>query len=149
MKFTTFISIFLLSTLYSSISFSAKDNSNFKKVDPDSIDPKMTIVMYHLTPKELAIASYRQGSPSHFKVKLCPECNEKTYQLSKKVQLVHNQQPLKKNDLAMIVMEKKYKHITLIINRSEQSIDFLAFNTVKKLEFEPSNDDVFKYLESQ
>lgn len=136
MKLAALISIFLSSVLYSSLSFSVADTSITEKVDPDTIDPKMISVIYHISPKDLSIASYRQGEPSHFKVMLCRKCNEKTYQLSSTAKLHLNHKPFNKSDLALTVMEKKYNHITLTINRSTQSIDYLSFRAAKKSEFD-------------
>jgi hypothetical protein len=135
MKLTVFLPVFLLSILYSTTSFSAKDNSNFEKVDPDSIDPKMTSVIYHISPKDLSIASYRQGKPSHLSVLLCRQCKIKTYSLSTEAQLIRNQESISNNNLALIIMKKEYNYVTVSINRNTQSIDYLVLDDVKKSEF--------------
>lgn len=124
----------LLAISCSSMSFSAADSSN-KKVDPDSLDPTMPFVIYNIGPKDLSIASYRQGKPSHFTLSLCRECLEKTYPLSPEATLTLDQQAITQSDLAIIVMKKEFNYISLSINRSTQSIDFLTFDKVKKSEF--------------
>ena len=124
----------LLAISCSSMSFSAANSSN-KKVDPDSLDPTMPFVIYNIGPKDLSIASYRQGKPSHFTLLLCRKCQKKTYKLNPEAQLTFNQKPINQSDLALIVMKKEFNYISLTINRSTQSIDFLTFDKVKKSEF--------------
>lgn len=136
MKLIYLLSVFFTSLIYSTFSVAAGDNLTIK-VDPDSIDPKMQSVVYHISPGNLSIASYRQGNPSHFKVTLCRACNEKIYQLSPTVELSYNEQALTSSDLALLVMKKEYRHITLAINRKEQSIDYLIFSDIKKSELNP------------
>lgn len=133
MKFFTLLSILISSILLSSTSFSAIDD--FEKIDPDSIDPNMPFVIYNISPKDLSIASYRQGKPSHFALILCRMCKEKTYPLSPEAQLIFNQQAITQSDLAIIVLKKEFNYISLTINRSTQSIDFLTFDIAKKSEF--------------
>ena len=118
------------------MSFSVADELTAEKIDPDNIDPTIVFVTYNILPKNLSIASYRQGAPSHFNLLLCKKCQEKVYQLSSEAQLIFNQEPVTKSDLSIIVMKKEYKFITLSINRSTKSIDYLAFDTVKKPEAE-------------
>jgi hypothetical protein len=136
MKFASLLFIFLSSILHSSISFSSTADLDIKKVDPDNIDPAMPFVIYNIGPKDLSIASYRNGTPSHFTLLLCKRCKEKTYKLNPQAQLMLNQQDITKSDLALIVMKKKFNYITLTINRSTSSIDFLTFDAVRKAEFE-------------
>jgi len=135
MKLIYLLSVFFTSLIYSTFSVAAGDNLTIK-VDPDSIDPKMQSVVYHISPGNLSIASYRQGNPSHFKVTLCKVCNEKIYQLSPTAELSHNEQAINSSDLALLVMKKEYLHITLTINREKQSIDYLTFRNSKKSEFD-------------
>lgn len=139
MKLIYLLSVFLTSLIYSTLSVAAGDNLT-TKVDPDSIDPKMKSVLYHLSPENLSIASYRQGNPSHFKVTLCEACNEKTYQLSPTAKLSYNEQAITSSDLALLVMKKEYLHITLTINRENQSIDYLTFRNTKKSEFDQATE---------
>ena len=139
MKLIYLLSVFLTSLIYSTLSVAAGDNLT-TKVDPDSIDPKMKSVLYHLSPENLSIASYRQGNPSHFKVTLCKECNEKIYQLSPTAELSYNEQAITSSDLALLVMKKEYLHITLTINRENQSIDYLTFRNTKKSEFDQATE---------
>lgn len=139
MKLIYLLSVFLTSLIYSTLSVAAGDNLTIK-VDPDSIDPKMKSVLYHLSPENLSIASYRQGNPSHFKVTLCEACNEKTYQLSPTAKLSYNEQAITSSDLALLVMKKEYLHITLTINRENQSIDYLTFRNTKKSEFDQATE---------
>ena len=136
MKTASLLFIFLLSILHSSVSFSSTDDLDIKKVDPDNIDPTMPFVIYNIGPKDLSIASYRQGEPSNFTLLLCKICKEKTYKLNPEAQLMLNQQAITKSDLAFIVMKKDFNYITLTINRSTSSIDFLTFDAVRKSEFE-------------
>jgi hypothetical protein len=136
MKTASLLFIFLLSILHSSVSFSSTADLDIKKVDPDNIDPTMPFVIYNIGPKDLSIASYRQGEPSNFTLLLCKICKEKTYKLNPEAQLMLNQQAITKSDLAFIVMKKDFNYITLTINRSTSSIDFLTFDAVRKSEFE-------------
>jgi hypothetical protein len=136
MKTASLLFIFLSSILHSSVSFSSTDDLDIKKVDPDNIDPTMPFVIYNIGPKDLSIASYRQGEPSNFTLLLCKICKEKTYKLNPEAQLMLNQQAITKSDLAFIVMKKDFNYITLTINRSTSSIDFLTFDAVRKSEFE-------------
>ncbi|MFT4764037.1 MAG: hypothetical protein ACI9OH_001130 [Oleispira sp.] len=124
----------LLAVSCSSMSFSAAELSIIK-VDPDTLDPTMPFVIYNIGPKDLSIASYRQGKPSHFTLSLCQACQEKTYPLSPEARLTLNQQTITQSDLAIIVMKKEFNYISLSINRSTKSIDFLAFDELKKTEF--------------
>lgn len=135
MKIIALLSLFLSSILHSSLSLSASADSNIEKVDPDNLTPTMPFVIYHLSPKDLSIASYRQGKPSHFSLLLCRTCKEKTYPLSPEAKLTLNQQPITQSDLAITVMKKEFNYISLTINRSTQSIDFLTFDVAKKSEF--------------
>jgi len=135
MKIISFV-LFLFSISHTSISWSETAEFAIEKVDPDSIDPSMPSVIYHIAPKDLAIDSYRQGVPSHFSLVLCRRCQKKTYKLNPKAQLSTNQEPINKSDLALVVMRKEYNHITLTINRSTQSIDFLTLDAVKKSEIQ-------------
>jgi hypothetical protein len=135
MKLASLLFLFLSLILHSSVSFSSTANLNIEKVDPDNIDPTMPFVIYNIGPKDLSIASYRQGKPSHFTLLLCKICKEKTYKLNPDAQLMLNQQAITQSDLALIVMKKNFKYITLTINRSTSSIDFLTFDAVRKSEF--------------
>ena len=139
MKLIYLLSVFFTSLIYSTFSVATGDNL-ITKVDPDSIDPKMKSVVYHISPEDLSIASYRQGNPSHFKVTLCRACNEKTYQLSPTAELSYNEQALTSSDIALLVMKKEYKHITLTINRAKQSIDYLTFGNFKKSELDQTTE---------
>lgn len=139
MKLIYLLSVFFTSLIYSTLSVAAGDILT-TKVDPDSIDPKMKSVVYHISPENLSIASYRQGNPSHFKVNLCRVCNEKTYQLSPTAELSYNEQALTSRDLALLVMKKEYNHITLTINRAKQSIDHLTFRHSKKSELDQATE---------
>jgi hypothetical protein len=137
MKLASLLFLFLTSILHSSVSFSSTADLDNEKVDPDNIDPTMPFVIYNIGPKDLSIASYRQGKPSHFTLLLCKRCKEKIYKLNPEAQLMLNQQAITKSDLAFIVMKKNFNYITLTINRSTSSIDFLTFDAVRKSEFEP------------
>jgi hypothetical protein len=135
MKLASLLFLFLSSILHSSVSFSSTADLNIKKVDPDNLDPSMPFVIYNIGPKDLSISSYRHGKPSHFTLLLCQICEEKTYKLNPDAQLMLNQQAITQSDLALIVMKKNFKYITLTINRSTSSIDFLTFDAVRKSEF--------------
>ncbi|MGK0248109.1 MAG: hypothetical protein ACI910_000837 [Oleispira sp.] len=135
MKIASLLLFFLSSILHSSVSFSSTADLDIKKVDPDNIDPTMAFVIYNIGPKDLSIASYRDGKPSHFTLLLCKRCKEKIYKLNPDAQLMLNQQAITKSDLALIVMKKNFNYITLTINRSTSSIDFLTFDAVRKAEF--------------
>jgi hypothetical protein len=136
MKFASLLFIFLSSILHSSFSFSSTADLDIEKVDPDNIDPTMPFVIYNIGPKDLSIASYRHGKPSHFTLLLCKRCKEKTYKLNPEAQLMLNQQAITNSDLALIVMKENFNYITLTINRSTSSIDFLTFDAVRKSESE-------------
>jgi hypothetical protein len=137
MKLASLLFLFLSSILQSSVSFSSTADLEIDKVDPDNIDPTMPFVIYNIGPKDLSISSYRNGKPSHFTLLLCKICKEKAYKLNPDAQLMLNQQAITKSDLALIVMKKNFNYITLTINRSTSSIDFLTFDAVRKSEFEP------------
>ncbi|MFT6270887.1 MAG: hypothetical protein ACJAVV_003726 [Alphaproteobacteria bacterium] len=136
MKYFSLLFIFLSLILHSSVSFSSTADLSIEKVDPDNIDPTMPFVIYNLGPKDLSIESYRQGKPSHFTLLLCKKCKEKIYKLNPEAELMFNQQAINKSDLALIVMKKNFNYITITINRSTNSIDFLTFDAVRKSEFE-------------
>jgi hypothetical protein len=136
MKLASLLFIFLSSILHSSVSFSSTADLDIEKVDPDNIDPTMPFVIYNIRPKDLSIASYQHGKPSHFTLLLCKRCKEKTYKLNPEAQLMLNQQAITNSDLALVVMKKNFNYITLTINRSTSSIDFLTFDAVRKSEFE-------------
>lgn len=129
------LSLFILLSLalHSSMSFSA--DLGIEKVDPDNIDPTMPVVIYNILPNDLSIKSYRQGNPSHLNLLLCKRCLEKSYKINQEANLTYNQQSIELSDLALIVMKKEFNYISLTINRSTQSIDYLTFDTVQKTEF--------------
>jgi hypothetical protein len=134
MKYILTLSISLLIILHSSMSFSEASRSDIKNLDPDSIDPTMPSVVYHIKPKDFSIASYRQGKPSHFKLLLCRRCQEKTYPLNPEARLTFNQQIITQRELTLIALKKEFNYISLAINRRTGFIDFFDFDIVKKSE---------------
>ncbi|MFT4907401.1 MAG: hypothetical protein ACI978_001483 [Oleispira sp.] len=126
--------LLLMPFLYCSISIADIADLNIDKIDPDRIDPTMPSVVYHIKPKDFSIASYRQGTPSHFKLILCRRCKEKTYPLNPKAKLTFDQKKITQHELALIALKKEFNYITLAINRRTGLIDSFAFDTVNNTE---------------
>jgi hypothetical protein len=129
--------LFLLPILSCSISAADITASSIEKIDPDKIDPTMPSVLYHIKPKDFSIASYRQGTPSHFKLLLCRRCKEKVYPINPKAKLTFNRQLITQSELALIALRKEFNYITLAINRRTGFIDSLVFDVAKNSEIQP------------
>jgi hypothetical protein len=126
--------LLLLSIFYCSLSTAEINASSNEKIDPDTVDPTIPSVVYHIKPKDFAIASYRQGKPSHFKLLLCRSCQEKVYPLNPGAELSFDGKTITQSELALIALKKDFNYISLAINRRSGFIDFLDFDIVKKSE---------------
>jgi hypothetical protein len=105
--------------------WSLGQSQDSNSIDPDLIDPEMTRVMYLIEPKDIKITSYRSGSPSAFKLKLCDVCRSKNYSLDKGAGLLLNGAPLALEDLTIQLIKKKFDVIQLGINRESNSVTYL------------------------
>jgi hypothetical protein len=113
----------LLSTLC--IALLSFNNSSFALVDPDSLDPSMSVVSYLISSENLEITAYHLGSPSKLTVKLCKICNAKTYLLDPRAKFKIFNQPLNKTKLTEILLKKEFTQLRLAINRSKGMITYL------------------------
>lgn len=113
----------LLSTLC--IALLSFNNSSYALVDPDALDPNMPVVSYLVFTKNVKIASYKQGSPSHLKVILCDICLEKSYPLASDVTLELSSKPLKKLELTENLLKKNFEKVRLGIDRAKGEIIYL------------------------
>lgn len=102
-------------------------------IDPDSIDPDMSQVMYRIDAKNLKIQQYSNGAPSAFTLKLCNTCKMKTYKLAESPSLLLNEAPLKIGDLATSILKKGFTEIQLGINRTNGTISYLYLGGVSEL----------------
>jgi hypothetical protein len=123
-------SIFLL-LFISSISFGAVVTP--LGIDPDLIDREMSRVMYVINPNDIKIIAYKGGHPSAFTIKLCKNCQTKSYSLEKEAELLLNDQPLALKDLTITLIKKKFDVIQLGIDRSTRSITYLYLGGISEL----------------
>ncbi len=94
-------------------------------IDPDLIDPEMTNVMYVIGAKDIKISAYSSGSPSALDLRLCNNCQVKSYQLADNAELLMNENPLLLSDLTIHLIKKKFDVIQLGIDRSKQTVSYL------------------------
>ena len=94
-------------------------------IDPDLIDPEMTNVMYVIGAKDIKISAYSGGSPSALDLRLCDNCQVKSYQLADNAELLMNENPLLLSDLTIHLIKKKFDVIQLGIDRSKQTVSYL------------------------
>lgn len=124
-------SLILLSLLTFSF-FSFAETATTQGIDPDSIDPEMTQVMYLIGPDDLRITSYQGGHPSSFELKLCDVCRLKTYKLKSGAALLLNEKPLEMKQLAISLMKKSFDVIQLGINRPANTITYLYLGGINE-----------------
>ncbi len=109
------------------------DLSSQRLIDPDSIDATMTQVMYRIPLNDLKIKRYSNGFPSAFTLKLCPQCQTKTYNLAQPPSLLLNSKELKIEDLATTLLKKEVEQVQLGINRTDGTISYLYLGGLDEL----------------
>jgi hypothetical protein len=101
-------------------------------IDPDSVDAEMTRVMYIISPSDIKISSYKNGTPSIFTIKLCGNCQQKAYTLKDVAELLLHEQPLALQDLTPTLIKKSFKKIQLGIDRSNKTITYLYLGGINE-----------------
>tara|TARA_B110001454_G_C12434644_1_gene315104 strand:+ start:25 stop:438 length:414 start_codon:yes stop_codon:yes gene_type:complete len=127
------LSFALIFSYLGSASTLAADSSNLDLIDPNSIDPEMTSVMYLISPDDIKTTAYKSGAPSNFNLKLCKACQIKPYSLKIDAELLLNEQPLTINDLAIQLIKKQFDVIQLGIDRTTNTITYIYLGGISEL----------------
>lgn len=106
-------------------------------VDPDSIDPEMSQVMYTINTQDIKVQQYNNGVPSSFYLKLCNTCRVKVYQLVNNAPLLLNERAIKIEDLAISLIKKGFRTVQLGIDRTSGTISYLYLGGVNELNSKP------------
>jgi len=88
--------------------------------------------MYLIGPDDLKTSAYKSGFPSAFNIKLCDNCQIKSYQLKNQAELLLNEQFLLLTDLTLTLIRKKFDVIQLGIDRSENTITYLYLGGISE-----------------
>lgn len=100
-------------------------------IDPDTVDSGMPSVSYLIPTEDFAIASYTQGRASHFTVKLCSNCQSKTYPLAEDAELLLLGQKLAPSQLTEVLLQNAHPQLRLRIIRESKTIGSLQLGATK------------------
>lgn len=142
MNYLTLFSILL----FSSFSFTSNATSSTLGVDPDSIDPELRRVVYHIGPKDIKISAYQGGSPSALELSLCERCLTKTYKLASDAEILLNETPLPLSELTIELIKKNFDIISLSINRDQNTVTSLYLGGVSELSKEESSQEALNEI---
>ncbi|MBL4797901.1 MAG: hypothetical protein JKY50_10845 [Oleispira sp.] len=117
------------------------NNPSYALVDPDALDPSMSVVSYLIPAQAVKIASYKQGTPSHLKVILCNICAEKTYPISTTATLILFLKTLDKSELTANLLKKNFAEVRLAVDREKGEIIYLHLGASVDDELSPQQDN--------
>lgn len=100
----------------------ALSHYSYALIDPDSLDPGLSVVSYLIPADNMKIESYTQGKPSHLRLVLCRNCIEKTYKISDSAVLELSRKPLQQDQLTIQIMKKEYAKVRVFIDRTKAQI---------------------------
>lgn len=106
--------------------------SDYSGLDPDSVDPEMTQVMYKIAPSDIKTAAYKNGIPSRFNIKLCKSCKINQYSFPDNSEVLLHGQPLNIKHLTIHLIKKKFNVIQLGINRNNKSVSYLYLGGISE-----------------
>jgi len=117
------------------------NNLSHALVDPDSLDPGMSVMSYLIPAQAVKIASYKQGTPSHLKVILCNICTEKTYLISASATFKLFIKTLDKSELTASLLKKNFAEVRLAVDREKGEIIYLHLGASANDELSPQQDN--------
>lgn len=135
------ISCMFIFSLIGSVFTLAAVPTNPSGIDPSTIDSEMINVMYLISPNDMKTTAYKGGFPHRFDLKLCTNCQIKSYTLKDNAELLINEQPLNIGELTIQLIKKTFDVIQLGIDRSDNTITYLYLGGINELTSGGSNEN--------